>query len=205
MTSRPEILTIGHSTHDVEQFLALLAQHCVTAIADVRSQPFSRYSPQYNRSALSASLKRHGIRYVFLGEALGARSTDPDCYVDGRVQYERLARSEAFEAGVTRVLNGAQHERISLMCTEKEPLDCHRTVLVARHLEARGASVSHIHADGSTESHDQAMDRLLQQLGMQASLLCSRDAQIEEALTKQESRIAYVDPDLQASSTTAVP
>lgn len=200
MTEQPEILTIGHSTHGIEEFVALLRLHDVTAVADVRSQPFSRHTPQFNRPALAATLREHNMQYVFLGRELGARSDHSDCYVDGRVQYERLARTDEFVAGIGRVLSGAATERIALMCTEKDPLDCHRTVLVARHLLAAGARISHIRADGSLESHDQAMDRLLRSFGVQPSLLQSRDQQVSEVLTRQEAKIAYVDTDLLATS-----
>ena len=200
MTGQPEILTIGHSVHDITDFIALLRRHDVTAIADVRSQPFSRYAPQFNKADLSTALRQAGVQYVFLGKELGARSNDPNCYIDGRVQYGRLAETDSFKVGVERVFTGAQTERIALMCTEKDPLDCHRTVLVAARLEARGAQVSHIREDGSTELHDQAMDRLMHQLGMQPSLFRTRDEQVSEALAAQEARIAYVDVELAAMS-----
>ena len=99
MTGQPEVLTVGHSAHAIETFVALVQQHGVTAIADVRSQPFSRYAPQFNKAELTKSLREHGIQYVFLGRELGARSNDPDCYVDGRVQSGRLAESDEFKAG----------------------------------------------------------------------------------------------------------
>jgi uncharacterized protein (DUF488 family) len=118
MTGQPEIFTVGHSTHPIDHFIELLHRNGVTAIADVRSQPFSRYAPQFNRAELTASLQRNGIKYVFLGRELGARSNDPSCYVDGRVQYSRLARTDDFKAGIARVINGARNERIALMCTE---------------------------------------------------------------------------------------
>lgn len=204
MTGQPEILTIGHSTHGIDQFVALLQQHDVTAVADVRSQPFSRRAPHFNQAALSATLRRHDIQYVFLGRELGARSNDAECYIYGRVQYERLAGTDQFKKGILRVLNGTESERIALMCAEKDPLDCHRTVLVARRLQDEGAQVTHIRFDGSIETHDQTMARLLQQLGMQSSLLSSREEQIDEALAKQEARIAYVDADLLALSESAV-
>ena len=204
MTGQPEVLTVGHSAHAIETFVALVQQHGVTAIADVRSQPFSRFAPQFNKAELTKSLREHGIQYAFLGRELGARSNDPDCYVDGRVQYFRLAQSDEFKSGIARVLRGAEVERISLMCTEKDPLDCHRTVLVARRLADEGAQVSHIRADGSIEPHGQAMDRLMRQLGMQPSLLQTRDEQVEEALATQEARIAYVDAELAAASQRAV-
>jgi uncharacterized protein (DUF488 family) len=204
MTGQPEILTIGHSTHSIDRFITLLQLHGVTAIADVRSQPFSRYAPQFNRTELTASLRGAGIQYVFLGRELGARSNNPDCYLDGRVQYDRLARTDEFKAGLARILHGALSERLALMCTEKDPLDCHRTVLVARHLTDEMVHVAHIRSDGSLETHGAAMDRLMQQSGMQPSLFRSRDEQIDEALAAQESKIAYVDAELAALSQRAV-
>lgn len=204
MTGQPQILTIGHSTLEADEFIALLRQHGVTAVADVRSQPYSRYAPRFNRAELSASLGRNGIQYVFLGRELGARSTDPECYVHGRVQYGRLAETPAFSTGIARVLAGAQTERIALMCTEKDPLDCHRTVLVARRLEETGATVSHIRADGTTEPHADAMDRLMKQLRMEPSLFRTRDELVIDALAEQELRIAYVDAELASSSESTV-
>ena len=204
MTGQPEILTIGHSTHSIDRFAALLHQHGVTAIADVRSQPFSRYAPQFNKVELAASLRHQGVGYVFLGRELGARSSDPDCYVDGRVQYGRLAQAAEFKAGLARVWDGAQSARIALMCTEKDPLDCHRTVLVARRLADEGAQILHVRAEGLIEPHGDAMDRLMQQLGMQPSLFRTRAEQIDEALAEQETRIAYVDPELAALQQRAV-
>ena len=129
------VFTVGHSTHALDDFLALLLRHGITAIADVRSSPYSRMNPQFNRETLHAALKGAGIAYVFLGAELGARSRDPDCYEDGKVQYDRLARTAAFQRGLARVQQGAAQYRLALMCAEKEPLDCHRTILVARHLE----------------------------------------------------------------------
>jgi uncharacterized protein (DUF488 family) len=200
MTDQPQILTIGHSTHSIDQFIALLEKHRVTKVADVRSQPFSRYAPQFNKRVIEQLLRQHRIKYWFLGAKLGARSDRPECYVDGRVQYGRLAQTEEFRAGLVGLLNEAQSERLAVMCTEKDPLDCHRTVLVARRLADEGARVSHIRADGSLESHSDAMDRLMERLGMQPSLLHTRDEQVAQALEEQEARIAYVDTELAALS-----
>lgn len=192
-----EILTVGHSTHTVEHFLALLTMHSVTSVADVRSMPASRFTPQFNRDALKRSLAEVGIKYVFLGRELGARSDDPSCYVNGQVQYERLARSAPFGQGIERVLTGAATERIALTCAEKEPLECHRTVLVSRVLEGRGASVDHIHGDGRLERHADAMQRLMSSFGInQDSLFDTQEELLAEALARQEQRIAYVDREL---------
>lgn len=194
------VLTIGHSTHDLATFLRLLRQHGVTAVADVRSVPVSRFTPQFNRDALNRSLKDARIKYVFLGNELGARSRDPRCYLDGRVQYERLARTADFADGIRRLLTGARTERVAIMCAEQEPLDCHRTVLIARVLAGRGVSVDHIHASGAVESHASAMDRLLAKFGLdQADLLFTPRERLDEALSRQEHRIAYLNEELNAS------
>ncbi len=193
----PMVLTIGHSTHGLERFVELLRKHDVTVVADVRSSPYSRINPDFNREALQATLKEHGIAYVFLGRELGARSRDPKCYVQGKVQYRRLAETELFRAGLGRIVQDAQSHRIALLCAEKEPLACHRTLLVGRELEALGVSVAHIHADGSLEAHAAAMTRLLGMLGMSdRDLFRTRGELIAEACARQEQQIAYVDEDM---------
>ncbi len=101
------IYTVGHSTHTIERFLDLLERNGVTAIADVRSSPFSRHNPQFNKDTLTAELKKRGIAYVFVGKELGARSDDPSCYEGGKVRYGRLADTSVFKAGIERVLSGA--------------------------------------------------------------------------------------------------
>jgi uncharacterized protein (DUF488 family) len=141
---KQQVLTVGHSTHSFEAFVTLLKQHEVTALADVRSAPFSRFNPQFNKYLLERNLKSHSIKYVFLGRELGARSNDPSCYENGRVRYARLAGTEQFRQGIARLMRGAQHHRIALMCAEREPLECHRALLVARALDEQGVGVAHI-------------------------------------------------------------
>lgn len=188
-----ELLTVGHSTHTIEYFISLLRGHEVTAVADVRSVPASRFTPQFNGETIRLALEHAGIRYVFLGNELGARSSDPRCYIDGKVQYGRLSETPEFAAGIDRLIDGAGRERIAIMCTEQEPLDCHRTVLVSRVLGARGMQVSHIHSDGSLEGHDDAMIRLRAGYGLdQPTLLDSSTELLSRALALQEAKIAYV-------------
>jgi uncharacterized protein (DUF488 family) len=171
---KPVVYTIGHSTHRPDLFLSLLRQHGITAVADVRSTPFSRFNPQFNRQTLQASLATNGIAYVFLGKELGARSDDDACYVNGKVQYDRLASTVLFQQGLDRVQEGITRYRLALMCAEKEPLDCHRTILVARHVAGRGLEVQHIHADGRLESHDEVMMRLARDLDLPAAVAFAR-------------------------------
>lgn len=191
------VFTIGHSTHPVEAFIGLLRQHQINALVDVRSSPYSRFNPQFNKPALEQSLRENGIKYVFLGRELGARSDDPSCYERGRVIYGRLANTELFRSGLDRVLRGAKQYRLALMCAEKDPLECHRTLLVARALDERGVKIVHILADGRLESHEGAITRLLDIVGVpHEDLFRSRAELVSEALAKQEKRVAYVDEKL---------
>jgi len=188
------IFTVGHSTHSMDAFLALLARHGITAVADVRSVPASRFTPQFNQRSLHTSLDQAGVGYVFLGRELGARPEDRSCYRDGQVQFERLAQRPTFSVGIQRLLKGSQAERIAVLCTEQEPLDCHRTILVSEMLAGTGASVVHIHGDGRLESHDDAIDRLMVAFGLdQPDLFRDESQRRAEALSRQERRIAYVD------------
>ncbi|MGC3991861.1 MAG: DUF488 domain-containing protein [Chthoniobacteraceae bacterium] len=189
-----QVFTIGHSNHQPEVFLELLQRHRVEAVADVRSAPFSRFNPQFNRERIEAFLKEHGLHYVFLGDELGARTKDRTCYVRGRVQYGRLAQTALFTEGLNRVLQGARHYRIALMCAEKEPLECHRTLLVAKALVTHGMPVTHIHADGHLETYREGLERLLEITGIaRGDLFRSHEELLEEALKRREQEVAYVD------------
>ena len=192
--ARGNVVTIGHSTHALEAFIALLKLHDVTAVADVRSAPYSRFNPQFNREPLAKALKAEGIWYVPLGNELGGRSDDPACYEDGRIRYDRVASTESFKSGLARVVQGAAKYRIALMCAEKEPLHCHRTLLVARALE-QYVDIAHIHADGALEPHRGAMDRLLdlRKLPREGDLSGTREELIDAAIARQVQLFAYVD------------
>ncbi len=194
MTNDRVVYTIGHSNHTAERFVGLLRQHGVTAVVDVRSVPYSRMQPQFDRKSLARDLREHSIAYVFLGRELGGRSDDPACYENGRVRYQLVAQTKAFREGLERVCAGSKNRRISLMCAEREPLECHRTLLISRELESAGIKVVHIHADGHLEPHEEAIRRLLQRLGLpEQDLFRTRSELIDEAYSKQEARIAYVD------------
>jgi len=187
------IYTIGHSTQAIEQFVAKIKTHGVSAIADVRSAPFSRHNPQFNKDELQSELKHSGIRYVFLGNELGARSRDECCYVDDKVQYALLAETASFKSGITRVVEGARRYRIALMCAEKDPADCHRTILVAKHMIREGFEVQHILANGLLESQESVLTRLVKQLEHDSSRDLFNPAALtfDEAYETQGRRIAY--------------
>jgi uncharacterized protein (DUF488 family) len=150
---RPPVFTIGHSNHPIDRFFDLLRTAAITAVADVRSIPYSRRWPQFSRPALERSLAGAGIAYVFLGAELGGKRDDPALLREGRPDYELIAATPEFARGLARVIDGSARHRIALMCAEREPLECHRFLLVARHLAARGVPLRHILADGSIEEH----------------------------------------------------
>lgn len=191
------IYTIGHSNHPIEHFVSLLQQHGIQALADVRSNPYSRFNPQFNREKLQASLAAAGgIRYVFLGEELGARSKDPACYdAEGRVSYAKLAQTPLFRQGIDRLQTGIQQLRIAIMCAERNPLECHRTILVSRELEKVGIPVTHILHDSTLESNRHALQRLAAELKLaETDLFRSPDELIQDAYDMQGRRMGYVPP-----------
>ena len=192
MAKQEAFFTIGHSTHTLEIFFELLRQHNISAVADVRSSPYSRYCTHFSKDVLAVSLNESGIKYVFLGRELGGRSDDPSCYENGRVRYSRLARRQEFRDGIERLKKGALDHRIAIVCAEREPLECHRTILVSPLLDKEGQSIEHIHADGRLESHGEAMDRLLDLVGLpRDDLFRSREELVAEALLRQEERVTY--------------
>ncbi len=176
----------------MERFLALLMQYGIAAVCDVRSSPYSRMNPQFNRETLKASLEAARISYVYLGRELGARSENPACYVKGRVSYELLAATPLFRSGLERVRQGAGKFRIALMCAEKEPLNCHRSILVSRRLEAEGLEVRHILADGTIEPHSHVVERLREKFGLpECDFFRSPDEVDADAYRMQGERMAF--------------
>ena len=188
------VYTIGHSNHSPKSFLALLQQHDVEVVADVRSAPYSGYAPQFNHDAIRDALEGRSIEYLFLGGELGGRPVDRTCYdAEGRVRYDLVAATDAFNDGIRSIKRQADDCRIALMCSEKEPLVCHRTLLVARALSGDGVSVEHILADGSLESHFDTMIRLMGNLKLppNGDLFRSPAEVIDEAVTRQARKVAY--------------
>lgn len=186
MTARP-VFSIGHSNHPLDVFLKLLAAIGIDTLADVRSAPYSRFNPHFNRKALSAALEARSIRYLYFGRELGGRPDDPTCFEDGRVSYERVARTARFADGLERLIDATIDRRLAIMCAEKEPLDCHRTLLVGQALAGRGLKVRHILSGGELEDHPDAMDRLLAKhhLGPEGDLLASREESLATAIALQ--------------------
>src|SRR3990172_4586648 len=159
------LFTIGYSSRAIDDLVALLEQHKKTALCDVRSLPYSSRNPQYNREPLKNALKSHNIEYVFLGEELGARPKDPACYVDGKAIYQKIADSILFKNGLERIKLGMQKNYVLvLMCAEKDPMTCHRSILICRSLRNTGLDIRHIIDHEATETQADLEKRLSAQL-----------------------------------------
>lgn len=187
-----ELYTIGHSNHAIDKFIELLSLHQINVVCDVRSTPYSKHNPQFNQKPLCQSLKQANISYVFLGKELGARSDDPTCYVEGKIQYGRLAQTDLFRQGLDRLRNGMTSYRIALMCAEKDPITCHRSILICHQLKADDVEIKHILWNGKIEHNTQSEKRLMQVLRIQQDLFTSIEELIERAYDIQGKRIAYI-------------
>jgi len=200
------LFTIGHSDHQMPEFIALLARHRVDAIADVRSQPYSRFHGQFNRETLAELLTRAGIQYSFMGGELGARRSEGESYRNKQARYDLICRLPAFVDGLERLREKVAAQRICLLCAERDPLTCHRSILVCRHLRSDPIDINHILEDGSLESTDQIETRLLDAVGLPpANLFQDRSELIDEAYNIQAERIAYMEseaPEITSGATT---
>jgi uncharacterized protein (DUF488 family) len=188
------LYTIGHSSHTWDEFIDLLRRHEIAAVADVRSSPYSRHCPQFNREGLAAGLGAAHIEYIFMGDVLGARSDDPACCVDGRVSFPKMAETPRFRQGVDRLRLKMNERRTAILCSEKDPLDCHRAILICRHLRQFPVRIRHILEDGGLEGHGQAESRLVRQLKIEPSLFdadAGGEGLIRRAYDAQAERIAY--------------
>ncbi len=153
------IYTIGHSNHAFEAFIRLLSEHGIECLVDVRSSPVSRYASQFDKDQIEHQLAAGSPKYVFMGDQLGGRPQNPELYdKDGYVLYYRVARSSNFESGIEWLFMNMDVSRLALMCSEENPALCHRHLLIARVLTARGTEVQHIRGDGTVQSYEQVVD-----------------------------------------------
>jgi uncharacterized protein (DUF488 family) len=153
LPNKRSVFTIGHSNHDEQTFVELLKQHRIDVVADVRSQPYAKYATHFNADQIQPALADSGIDYVFLGQQVGGRPDNPQFYdAEGYVLYDRLAQSPSFLEGIQRLEKGIQKYRVALLCSEEDPVECHRNLLVGRVLIGRGTEVWHIRGDGRLQS-----------------------------------------------------
>lgn len=173
LMSKPAIYTVGHSSHTFERFLELLRAQGVEVLVDVRSQPYSKYTPYFDSDQLAKTLPHADIKYLFLGKELGGRPENSNFYdEEGHVVYARMASSPQFLTGIERLDHGARKFRVALLCGEEDPTNCHRRLLVARVMGERGFEIAHIRGDGGLQTGDelarelQERDPRTAQLGM---------------------------------------
>jgi uncharacterized protein (DUF488 family) len=160
-TYAPPIYTVGYGARSVEEFVAVLHQHAITYVLDVRSAPYSRYKPEFSRDTLEAALKAKDVRYVYMGDSLGGRPEDSTCYTDGKVDYARVQDKPFYQAGISRLqLAFAQQRRVVLMCSEGKPEECHRAKLIGATLTALGIPVAHIDENNELKTQAQVIERI---------------------------------------------
>ena len=192
MNRKKVLYTIGHSRHPIDHFINLLKQASISLVFDVRSIPYSRRNPQFNQKALAGRLADEGIGYVFSGKELGAKSPHPSCYIDGKVSYDLIAARAEFVGELDRVIEKTGEFRPALLCAEEDPLVCHRTILVCRHLRDRVNSILHIRGDGSVETNGVFEQRLVKATGSgEADLFDTETEVIERAYELRGPRISY--------------
>ena len=202
------IFTIGYSGHDMDSFIALLVENRVDVVCDVRSTPYSTYKPDFSRVPFRKHLNLANIKYSFFGDQLGARPKDRSCYIDGQATYQKISNSTFFKEGLERIRKGADMLNLALVCSEKDPIECHRAVLVCRHLDDIRSRILHIHTDGNVESQDDFDARLVGLHGLTPPPLLSTKSDWVDAVAvaykKQGDAIAFrerIPPNPQGQST----
>lgn len=183
------LYTLGHSNHSLEKFLQLLDKYRITVVGDVRSHPYSRHCPHFNYAFLQRELPKNNLIYCFWGKELGGRPDDPECYDhQGQVQYARFINTSAFQVGLNQLKQWLGSYRVVLMCAERDPLNCHRSILIGRYL--REFTIKHILANGDIETQQETEQRLLDQYDLlqQPSLF---NQELENAYDLQSQKIAY--------------
>jgi uncharacterized protein (DUF488 family) len=191
-----DLYSIGHSNIPADRFIGMLRSAGVGAIADVRSTPASRHFPWFSAKRLQARLQQEGMGYLPFGAALGGRPRDPSLYRDGVADFEAMAKWPEFQAGLQALMDMAARRCACLMCTEREPLACHRCLLVARALAEHGLAVGHVLHDGAVEPHAATEQRLVELDGSEADLFVTGQSERLAAAYRRRARaVAYRAPD----------
>lgn len=196
-----QLFTIGHSTHDFDYFAHMLKNNNINYLLDVRSTPYSKYAETYNRENLAELLEKENITYSYMGKYFGARQNDRELYhEDGYLDFSKTARLDFFVKAMKNVILGLEKgNNIALMCTEKDPIDCHRAIMVARAFAVSGVNVNHILADGSLQNQAELDERLLNMYfpdRAQVSIFSSDNDMTDEemlklAYKKRNAQIGY--------------
>jgi uncharacterized protein (DUF488 family) len=187
-----DLFSVGHSNIPADRFIAMQRAAGVNVIADVRSTPVSRFCPWFSAKNLAPLLAKAGIGYTAYGVELGGRPNDPALYRDGIADFEAIARQASFQAALDRLVAEAARNRLCMMCSEREPLECHRCLLIARALAARGLTVGHILHDGGIEPHAVTEQRLLALEGNEENLFVTGHSErLAAAYLRRVRAVAY--------------
>jgi uncharacterized protein (DUF488 family) len=187
-----EIFSLGHSNLPFERFARLLMDKNVSAVADVRSSPFSRHAPWFSQREFKSGLRIHRIAYSFFGDELGGRPKASELFRGGIADYEEMAKTDAFRHGIARLLEGSERHRIAMICSERDPLHCHRCLLVGRQLKVQGIVTSHLHSDGKEETQDEVEERLLREENLALEdMLRPRAERLGEAYLRRNKKAAF--------------
>jgi uncharacterized protein (DUF488 family) len=197
-----DLFTIGYSSYDIKPFIKVLRKFHISAVVDVRSSPYSQFKSDFNKEHLQTALRKHNIEYVFLGDYCGARIDDRSCYKNGKVDFNIVATTEKFQDGIGRIKNGTKSYTLALMCAEKDPITCHRFVLVCRNLLDKNFNIIHILDNGKTEIHKDSELRLLKLHRLNHPEFFRTDLQrLEDAYNRQADKIAYEDTEQKSTGT----
>ena len=161
------IYSIGHGTKKIEAFLNELNSYKISYLVDVRTSPYSKYNPQFNREMLKNDLEKTGITYVYLGENLGGLPSDRSCYVDGKVDYELIKEKGFFKEGLKRlIMANEKNLNVAIMCSESKPEECHRSKLIGQELLKQNISLLHIISADKTKEQTTVMNELTKGKGV---------------------------------------
>ena len=160
-TKQNPLYTIGYGTRDLDAILQVLKKYQIKYLVDIRTNPYSRYKPEFNKQSLKNFLEAQGIHYLFMGDALGGQPKNIDCYRDGKVDYEKVAEQPFYLKGINRLAEASRLEHnVVLMCSEEKPENCHRTKLIGKTLLSLGIEVLHIDQEDELLSQEKVILRL---------------------------------------------
>ncbi len=155
------IMTVGYGSRSLQELIGLLRKESVQYLIDVRSQPWSKFKPEFSAEPLDKALRLAGIRYFFMGDSLGGRPADKSCYESGHVIYSLVQKRAFFQKGIDRLLNAASQDlNVCLLCSEAQPKDCHRSKLIGVSLTELGVAVVHLGQKGERLTQAEVMASL---------------------------------------------
>jgi uncharacterized protein (DUF488 family) len=156
------IYSIGHGNKKIEDFIAELKSFKILFLLDIRSKPYSKWNPQFNKAALDLELKKSGITYVFVGDTLGGLPEDRSCYdYNGKVVYDLIKEKDFFKKGLERLTTASEKKiNLAIMCSESKPEECHRSKLIGQELLNKNISLKHIVSDKRVKSQQTVMNEL---------------------------------------------